>query len=82
LKVRIKDDHNILMNAANTQDHVLEIERRVRVLKERVLASYHSLPFTKLPVQNLVMEAAKKLNFFPPRGSVSSAFSPCVAGAT
>jgi hypothetical protein len=35
---------NISMNDANAQDHVPQIERTNRVIKERVRAAFHSLP--------------------------------------
>ena len=29
-------------------------------------------------MQTLVMESAKKLNYFPPKGGISSYYSPCM----
>jgi hypothetical protein len=79
LKSWLQDAFQISMNVANPQDHVPQIERTNRVIKERVRAAFHSLPCKQVPktlVQYLVMEATKKLYFFPPSGGVSSAFSP------
>jgi hypothetical protein len=67
------------MNYANPQEHVPEAERNNRVIKERVRASYHRLPYTHLPrlmIKMLVTESAKKLNFFPTKNGVSSYYSP------
>jgi hypothetical protein len=51
-------------------DHVLEIERRIRVIKERCRALRHSLPFNKIPMiitMYMVLHAVRMLNFFPKR---------------
>ncbi len=63
-------EFNVGMNFANPQEHVPEAERNNRVIKERVRATYHRLPFThltKMLVKMLVTESAKKLNFSPRR---------------
>ena len=41
--------------------------------------AFHGLPFQALPpilLQYLVMDCAKKLNYFPPRGGISDIYSP------
>jgi hypothetical protein len=71
--------YHIALNYANPQEHVPEAERNNRVIKERVRATYHRLPFTHLPrlmVKILVSEAAKKLNFFPAQHGISPYYSP------
>jgi hypothetical protein len=75
----LQDFYNIKMNYAAAQEHVPEAERNNRVIKERFRSAFHRLPFNKLPkimVKILAMECAKKLNFFPSRGGVSSYYSP------
>jgi hypothetical protein len=40
---------------------------------------FHRLPYQALPklvLKILVLESAKKLNFFPPKGGISSTLSP------
>ena len=72
-------EFRVEMNYANPQEHVPEAERNNRVIKERVRASYHRLPYTHLPrlmIKMLVTESAKKLNFFPTKNGVSSYYSP------
>jgi hypothetical protein len=67
------------MNYANPNEHVPEAERNNRVIKERIRATYHRLPFTHLPrlmVKMLVSESAKKLNFFPAKHGISKYYSP------
>ena len=67
------------VNLASANEHVPEIERRIRVVKERCRASRHSLPFQQIPaimVIHMVFICVKMLNFFPPRGGVSDTMSP------
>lgn len=71
--------YNVEMNFTNPQEHVPEAERNNRVIKERVRALYHRLPFQRLPrilIRAMVQEAAKKLNFFPAKHGVSEYYSP------
>jgi hypothetical protein len=60
-------------------DHVPEIERRIRVIKERCRALRHSLPFNKIPMiitMYMVLHAVRMLNFFPQKTGVSETLSP------
>ncbi|KAI2501792.1 Reverse transcriptase (RNA-dependent DNA polymerase) [Fragilaria crotonensis] len=41
----LADEFNVGMNFANAQEHVPEAERNNRVIKERVRATYHRLPY-------------------------------------
>ena len=71
--------YEVKMNYSNAQEHVPEVERSIRVIKERFRATFHRLPFTKLPatmVKILAMESTKKLNFFPPSNGLSPYYSP------
>ena len=71
--------HSIRMNFANPQAHVPRAERNNRVIKERVHATYHRLPYSNLPrimVVYLVREATKKLNFYPAKHGLSKYYSP------
>jgi hypothetical protein len=73
------EHYNIAMNFANPQEHVPETERNNQVIKEQIHASYHGLPFqqlTKTMTKILVMESAKKLNFFSAKNGISSYYSP------
>ncbi|KAL7556597.1 hypothetical protein ACA910_003488 [Epithemia clementina (nom. ined.)] len=79
LQENLKNLENIEIKLANAQEHVPEAERNIRIIKERVRATFHRLPFTKITkimTQILVMECAKQLNFFPPKDSVSTQYSP------
>ena len=64
----LSHEFNVGICFANPQEHVPEAERNNRVIKERVRASYHRLPYrhlTRMLVKMLVTESTKKLNFFP-----------------
>ena len=66
LKEALSINYGIEMNFANPQEHVPEAKRNNQVIKERVRAHYHRLPYkqlTKKMTKVLVMDAAKKLNF-------------------
>ena len=68
-----------LVNLASANEHVPEIERIIRVVKERCRASRHELPFQriqKLLTVHIVLNSVKMLNFFPTRGGVSDTLSP------
>ena len=77
----IKDDLDIVMEYNPSKQHQPEAERNNRVLKERVRATFHRLPYQSIPktmIQFLVALCAKQLNFFPAKGGVSQYFSPHV----
>lgn len=67
------------LNLASAHEHVPEIERRIRVIKERVRAVIYSMPFNGIPMTMLihaVLFVTKQLNLFPVKGSISARFSP------
>jgi hypothetical protein len=75
----ISKDPVVKISYANPQDHVPRAERNNRVLQERVRAMYHHMPYEHLPrilVKYLVMEAARKMNYFPARYGISKHYSP------
>ena len=69
----------IHLNVASNDEHVPEIERHIRTIKERTRCSYNMLPFKNLPPQ-LVVEMVSSSTFwwnsFPPEGGVSATLSP------
>ena len=70
---------SIPYNLASTDEHVPAAERNNRVLKERIRATFHSLPFKALPIlclKELAPATADKLNFFPPADGISQYYSP------
>ena len=76
----IKDEVRLTrMNLNAHDDHVGEIERLIRTIKERVRADVHSMPFKRLPkmmVVELVRRAVLVLNQFPALDGVSDTLSP------
>ena len=76
---RVSDGMDVTMNYANPGDHVPEIERNNRLLKERIRIAYHRLPYSKLPramVETLAMVVAFQLNIFPAKNGISKYYSP------
>jgi hypothetical protein len=74
-----KQDPIIKVNYATANEHVPRAERNNRTIQERFRAAYHRLPYDDLPrtmVKYLVMESAKKLNYFPNKNGVSKYYSP------
>lgn len=77
----------ILLNTASADEHVPEIERLIRVIKERIRCIYASLPFTFIPTimkKQLFRHIITWLNMFPRKGSISDNLSPriIVTGTT
>jgi hypothetical protein len=76
---KVEDDLDVDMNFTNAQDHVPEAERNNRMIKERIQAAYHRLPYKAIPrimINYLAMIQANKLNLFPVKGGVSKYYSP------
>ena len=67
------------LNLTSANEHEPNIERRIRVVKERARAVRHSIPFTALPVKmvtHMVFFVVKLLNYFPAKSGISTQFSP------
>jgi hypothetical protein len=68
-----------MVNLASPNEHVPEIERQIRVVKECSQAAHHRLPFQHIPkllMIHIVLNAIKMLNFFPTKGGISNTLSP------
>ena len=75
----VKDMMGVEMQYPLASDHVPQAERLNRVIRERVCAIYHNLPYKNLPEimwKYLVMIATNSLNWFLARGGVSKYYSP------
>jgi hypothetical protein len=60
-----------MVNLASANEHVPEIKRRIRVVRERCSANRHSLPFERNPkimTIHIVLNVVKLLIFFPNQG--------------
>ena len=68
----------IMLNETSWDEHVGDIERFIRTIKERMPAIYNTLPFNKIPAR-LVVEMAKAsmfwLNGLPPKDSFGNKLS-------
>jgi hypothetical protein len=68
-----------VVNLASANENVPDIERRIRVVRERCRATQHSLPFERIPkimTIHIVLNVVKLLNFFSTKGGVSETLSP------
>ena len=69
----------ITLNTVARGEHVPEVERHIRTLKERARCVYTTLPFTKIPgrmVAELIYYSVFWLNSFPARDGISATLSP------
>jgi hypothetical protein len=67
------------LNLAAANKHVPEIERPIRMVKERIHAVRHSLPFERIPkvmTIHMVLHVVEILNYFPTKGGISQQWSP------
>jgi hypothetical protein len=68
-----------MINLASANKHVTEIERRIRVVKERCRATRHSLPFHTIPklmTIHILLNVVKLLIFLTTKEGVSDTLSP------
>ena len=73
------DLHPVRTRIAPADAHVGEVERSIRVIKERVRCTVQGLPYRRLPslmVRALVEDACTNLNAFPLEGGVHPTMSP------
>jgi hypothetical protein len=69
----------IPINIADADDHVHEVERSIRTVKERTRCTVQGLPFRRIPkamMRAAVEGAHKSLNQFPARDGASEVMSP------
>ena len=69
----------VSLNTASASEHVPEIERQHRVIKERARACRHSLPFKMIPklmITEMIYKCVLWINAFPPKGGVSASIIP------
>ena len=69
----------IELDVCAPDDHVHEVERSIRTVKERVRCTSHSFPFKRIPrvmVRAIVEKAVRDLNQFPAKDGISNSMSP------
>ena len=62
------------------KEHVPEVERKIRLIKERGRGILNTLPFKRMPrlmLIELVYHVVLWLNAFPAKSEVSDTLSPC-----
>ena len=72
-------DSKVHLNAVSNSEHVPEIERHIRTVKDRTRCTYSTVPFKKMPsrmIVEMVMSATFWLNMFPPVDGISDVISP------
>lgn len=78
-------ERRIVLNLATVNEHVPEIERVIRLIKERVRCTISTLPYRRMPTlvkKYLLTREVFLLNMFPRKGGVSNIFGtrPLVHG--
>ena len=70
----------VTLNDTSRDEHVGDVERFIRTIKERMRAIYNTLPFQKVPAR-LIVEMGKAsvfwLNSVPQKNGLASELSPC-----
>ena len=75
-------EHDLLpipLNIADADDHVAEVERSIRTIKERTRCLIQGLPFRRIPkamMRAAIESANKSLNQFPANNGASDTMSP------
>ena len=70
---------NVSLEICGPDEHVPEVERSIRTMKETMQATAHGLPYRRLPkimIVELVAMATRCLNGFPKEDGVSEHMSP------
>ena len=68
-----------MLNTCAKGEHVPEIERYIRTIKDTTQSTYRLLPYKRIPrlmLSHLVKNAVFWLNAFPPPDGVSTTHSP------
>jgi hypothetical protein len=69
----------ITLNTTARDEHVGEVERYIRTIKERTRCIYNSVPFHKMPMRmvvEMVYTSVFWLNYFPVANGISTSVSP------
>jgi hypothetical protein len=70
---------HVALNTTAAHEHVGEIERKIRVIKERARGTFNTLPYKKLPkmmVIELLHFYVMWMNSFPVKSGISKKWSP------
>ena len=75
----ILDEANTDLNTAAPNEHIPEVEKNIRTIKDRVRCTLHGMPYKKIPRSmkaELVITTVTLLNMIPRRAAVSDRFFP------
>ena len=78
LKEAMRDMFHVKVNLCNPDEHVEDVKRFNRSIKEKFRVAFYYLPFkaiTQIMVDNLAMECGYSSNLVPAKGGVSKYFS-------
>ena len=70
----------LAINTTAAKEHVPEVERKIRLIKERGRGILNTLPFKKMPrlmLIELIYHVVLWLNAFPANSGMSETLSPC-----
>ena len=79
MKEAIHEEGNADLNLSAPNEHVPEVERNIKTIKERVRCSINDMPYEKLPKnfkRELVTTCCSMLNALPRSAGVSQVYSP------
>jgi hypothetical protein len=77
-KLRTMMPH-VVLNTTAAREHIGEVERKIRVIKERARGTFNKLPYKKLPklmVIDLLHFCVMWMNSFPVKSGISKKWSP------
>ena len=79
LKTRLREKAGTEMNISAPNEHVPEVERNIKLIKERLRSTLAGMPYKKIPKnfkRELVLTCVSMLNVVPSEASVSESLSP------
>jgi hypothetical protein len=71
--IELEQFGGLTMNLTSANEHVQEIERKIRVIKEQLRAIIYSMPVNAVPslvMIHMVLFVTKVLNIFPVKGGI------------
>ena len=70
---------HVALNTMAAREHIREVEQKIRVIKERAMGTFNTLPYKKLPklmVIELLHFCVMWMNSFPVKSGISKKWSP------
>ena len=79
LKTRLREESGAEMNLSAPNEHVPEVERNIKLIKERLRSTLAGMPYKKIPTnfkRELVLTCVSMLKVVPREAGVSDTLSP------